>query len=93
MSCASCAHHIEKSVSKIDGVNSCEVNFATETAKVDFNENIVNIDQMNTVVKPLGYELMDSTPKKMDHSGMDHSEHLGMNQSKEEKLTEIQYMK
>ncbi len=97
MSCASCAHHIEKSISKMDGVDSCEVNFATETAKVVFDENQVNFDQMNAIVKPLGYEFID-TPKmvhyeNMDHTTMDHSEHIGINQSKEEKLIEVEHMK
>lgn len=92
MSCASCAHHIEKSISKMDGVDSCEVNFATETAKVVFDENQVNFDQMNAVVKPLGYELIDAQKKMVHHENIDHSEHTGINQSKEEKLIEVEHM-
>lgn len=82
MSCASCAHHIEKSVGKIPGVESCEVNFATETAKVVFDENKTGIDVMNAVTKPLGYELMENTKHDHMHHDMDHSEHLGLHESK-----------
>lgn len=99
MSCASCAHHIEKSLGKMPGIQSCEVNFATETAKVDFDEHQTNFDAMNSNIKPLGYSLIDN--KMPEHHMMDwtimswedHSMHTGINQSKEEKLQEIEGMK
>ncbi len=111
MSCASCAHHIEKSLGKMPGVESCEVNFATETAKVVFDETKTDFDAMKKVVDPLGYQLVQnsnskvqSSEWKMQHenhimsdwtmmSGEDHSMHTGLNQSKEEKLKELQSMK
>lgn len=86
MSCASCAHHIEKTLSKTPGVQSCEVNFATETAKVVFDPEKVEFATMQARVQPLGYELVDSTGMNhMDHSTMspeDHSAHLGIHESK-----------
>ncbi len=85
MSCASCAHHIEKSLSKLPGVESCEVNFATETAKVTFDEEKVHLDAMNAKIEPLGYELVEPEMNHMDHmmmSGEDHSAHLGIHESK-----------
>jgi len=38
MSCASCARAIEKSVSKVEGVSSASVNFATEKLVVEYDE-------------------------------------------------------
>ena len=77
MSCASCAHHIEKSVSKIPGVISCEVNFATETAKVNFDESIVNFDQIKAVVKPLGYTLLEPIKMQVDPLEIHHNTSSG----------------
>lgn len=85
MSCASCAHHIEKSLRKLPGVESCEVNFATETAKVTFDAEKIQFDTMKTQIEPLGYELVEPLMNHMDHtmmSGGDHSEHLGLHESK-----------
>lgn len=96
MSCASCAHHIEKTLSKTPGVESCEVNFATETAKVVFDAEKVQLATMQAKVQPLGYELIDTKVSHMDHTMMspeDHSAHLGIHEPKWEKLLEIQNMR
>ena len=85
MSCASCAHHIEKTLSKTPGIESCEVNFATETAKVVFDAEKVQLATMQAKVQPLGYELIDTKVSHMDHTMMppeDHSAHLGIHESK-----------
>lgn len=100
MDCASCAMTIEKSLKKLDGVNVCEVNYATEKVKVEYDPKKIDIDKMNEKISPLGYtiknpekqtsEQMNMTEEehmKMGHMG--HSEHLGLNQSKEEKLKEL----
>jgi len=39
MHCASCANIIEKTFKKTEGVNSVEVNYGTETAKISFDES------------------------------------------------------
>lgn len=57
MSCASCASKIEKSVSKIDGVNEANVNFATEKLSVEFDETLVTLDMITKEVDSLGYEV------------------------------------
>ena len=38
MHCASCAIMIEKTLKKSEGVSFAEVNYGTETARVDFDE-------------------------------------------------------
>jgi len=47
MHCASCASNIKKQLSKMEGVESCEVNFATENAEVKFDPDKTSIDKMN----------------------------------------------
>ena len=43
MSCASCASHINKAVSKINGVNEVNVNLIDNKMLVDFDEKKVKI--------------------------------------------------
>lgn len=59
MTCSSCAVAVEKSVSKLNGVASATVNFATEKLSVEFDESQVTIPQMKDVVTKTGYELVE----------------------------------
>jgi P-type Cu+ transporter len=95
MHCASCAQIITKKVSKLDGVKEVNVNFATEKAQVTFDSSKVDVTKMNGEIKKLGYTFEDHANmdhSKMDHSkmsGMDHSAHTGVGQTKDEKLREL----
>ena len=52
MTCAACASRVERFVRKMDGVEEANVNLATETLNVTFDENKFNNDDIeNTVVK------------------------------------------
>ncbi|OBF37385.1 copper-translocating P-type ATPase [Mycobacterium sp. ACS1612] len=54
MTCASCAHRIEKKLNKLDGVTAT-VNFATEKAHVEYR-NEVTPAQLVATVKDAGYQ-------------------------------------
>ena len=56
MSCSACAARIEKGLLGLPGVYRVNVNFAAETAVVDFNANVLSIGQMQDKVKKLGFE-------------------------------------
>lgn len=55
MSCANCALTIEKKLKNTPGVNSANVNFATETVNVEFDPNVINLDGIFEQVKDAGY--------------------------------------
>ncbi|WP_045175786.1 heavy metal translocating P-type ATPase [Anaerocellum danielii] len=59
MSCASCARAIEKSVSKVEGVSSASVNFATEKLVVEYDETKTNLEKIKEAVKKAGYDVKD----------------------------------
>ncbi len=60
MHCASCVSVIEKSVGKLDGVEECNVNLATEQATVKYDPSKVTKETISTAVKNVGYQaLMD----------------------------------
>ena len=57
MHCASCANIIETRLKKIAGINSVNVNFATETANIEYDKNRVSLAEMNKTITQLGYSL------------------------------------
>ena len=59
MTCASCAAAIEKGLGRLDGVESANVNFATETLNVEFDKDKVSFEDINNKVNKLGYKLKD----------------------------------
>lgn len=93
MHCASCAGIIEKTFKKTDGVMSAEANYGTESVKVSFDESKTHPEALSKKLEPLGYSLILPTAEDMNMSASEHAGHLGLNQSKKEKLTEIADMR
>ena len=90
MHCASCSANIERAFKKTDGVHSAEVNYGTETAKVSFDQSKTSAVDLSKKIEPLGYSLViEPTAEEMGISANEHAGHLGLNQSKKEKLEEI----
>ncbi|ABO34737.1 heavy metal translocating P-type ATPase [Methanococcus maripaludis C5] len=58
MTCAVCVKTIEKSVSKMDGVESITVNLLDESAVINFDEKIVSIEDIGIKIESLGYEVL-----------------------------------
>src|SRR3989344_976928 len=93
MHCASCAGIIEKTLKKIEGVHLVEVNYGTEAAKITFDESKTNPEHLSQKIEKLGYSLVIPTAKEMGMSTGEHAAHLGLNQSKKEKLAEVSDMR
>ncbi len=56
--CASCASNIEKNLAKLQGVQSVNVNFASQKAQIVYDEENTDTKLFETVVKKLGYEMI-----------------------------------
>lgn len=96
MHCASCAGIIEKTLRKTEGVESAEVNYVTEKALINFDETKNSPESFSRKIEPLGYSLVkegELTAESMNMSEDEHKAHLGLNQSKNEKLIELKDMK
>src|SRR3989338_3483306 len=93
MHCVSCASIIEKRLRCIKGVENISVNNGTENAKISFNTEKTSFEMFNQKLEPLGYSLVLQTAGEMGMTENEHAEHLGLNQSKKEKLKEIDNMK
>ena len=55
MTCSACSAHVEKSVKKLDGVKSVNVNLLQNNMHVDFDETAVSVDDIINAVASGGY--------------------------------------
>jgi P-type Cu+ transporter len=58
MSCAACAARIEKSLNKVEGVKSANVNLAMERAAVAYDDSKVDLERLNETIERLGYSVI-----------------------------------
>lgn len=65
MTCSACSSGIERAVSKLDGVNRCEVSLMGKTMKLEFDESVSSEAEVVATVKSLGYGIYEegSTPQ------------------------------
>ncbi|MBS3105251.1 heavy metal translocating P-type ATPase [Candidatus Woesearchaeota archaeon] len=78
MHCASCAMTIERALKKTKGVAKASVNFASEKASVEFNENEVDEDAIKQAILKSGYKVADA-PKNEKNIGETRLKVIGMN--------------
>ena len=64
MHCASCVNTIERVLLKTAGMRSASVNFASESALIEFDENIISESDLAKIVESVGYHLEVNTKEK-----------------------------
>jgi len=60
MACANCALHVEKTLQHQQGVSFAQVNFANNTATVEYNPEQTNGEKLQAAVRAAGYDLIVS---------------------------------
>ncbi|MFH0748531.1 MAG: heavy metal translocating P-type ATPase [Candidatus Bathyarchaeota archaeon] len=63
MTCTSCAQTVENALSRAKGVSKASVNFASETAYVEYDNLVTNEKALEKVIKDTGYAVFKGTPK------------------------------
>ncbi len=71
MSCASCAAHVQKAVSKLTGVERGDVNISTEKLTVRFDDAKIGFAELKKAVEDAGYGLVPETSLKKIELGVD----------------------
>jgi Cu+-exporting ATPase len=61
MTCAACAARLEKALNRLDGVVKAAINFAMETASVEYNSSQVTVKEMIKAVQRAGYDAEEKT--------------------------------
>lgn len=71
MTCSACSAAVQRTVSKMEGVSQAEVNLATETLRVSFDENKVDFAKLQAAVEHAGYGLVEPQVLKRAELGVD----------------------
>ena len=57
MHCVSCSNIIESRLKKTEGINEVEVSYATETAKINYDENKISTNKIYEEIEKSGYKV------------------------------------
>ena len=60
MTCSACATRIQKALSKVAGINNAAVNFATESADIDFDPSSIDSTGIAAAITRTGYSVSES---------------------------------
>lgn len=88
MTCSACSSAVEKSVSKLEGVNKVSVNLLTNSMVVDYDNNIINNNKIIEEVKRAGYGASLSLMEK-SQAGENNKEDVYEVEQRKMKLTLI----
>lgn len=80
MTCSACSSHVEKSVRKLEGVNSVSVNLLTNSMQVDYEEQLLQSAEIEKAVADAGYGASAQTGK--DKATKSHSQDRNSYQQK-----------
>lgn len=64
MSCAACVRRVENGLSSLQGMNSASVNFATQKASVDFQPDLLALEEITERISDLGYEVVQAVAEE-----------------------------
>lgn len=62
MHCAACSNGVERSLKKVTGVDRAEVNLATQSALVRYDENQATIEQLEAAVTRMSFGVVHDAP-------------------------------
>ncbi|MBT8171492.1 heavy metal translocating P-type ATPase, partial [Candidatus Bathyarchaeota archaeon] len=60
MHCAVCAQTIEKKLNVKEGIYKAVVNFALETASVEYNSSQISLEKIKKAIRDVGYDVIES---------------------------------
>ncbi|GKZ11979.1 hypothetical protein ANS017_33630 [Paraclostridium bifermentans] len=65
MTCQSCAKAVERSIKKLDGIETANVNIATDKATITYDGSKVKLSQIKGAIEKAGYKVVDEA-KQID---------------------------
>lgn len=76
MYCGACANSVQKILSKQDGVNEVAVNYATETAQINFDSSKTDPAKLKLALQAVGYDLnIEETANVQQDIDAQHEQH------------------
>jgi P-type Cu+ transporter len=77
MTCAACARVIERTLTRLPGVDAAAVNYATGRASVRFDPSLVQLPRIADAVRDVGYQVIATGPGETltSEADIDHAQH------------------
>jgi len=65
MHCTSCALNINRELTKNSGVKDAKVNFAAEKAEIEFDESVIDINEIKKIISNSGYQVNENADSSL----------------------------
>ena len=66
MACSVCSANVEKKLQSLEGINSASVSLASRTALVDYNPDIISLEDMKREISNAGYDLVIENDRSVE---------------------------
>lgn len=66
MACSVCSANVEKKLQSLKGINSASVSLASRTALVDYNPDIISLEDMKREISNAGYDLVIENDRNVE---------------------------
>ena len=66
MACSVCSANVEKKLRSLKGINSASVSLASRTALVDYNPDIISLEDMKREISNAGYDLVIENDRSVE---------------------------
>lgn len=66
MACSVCSANVEKKLRSLKGINSASVSLASRTALVDYNPDIISLEDMKREISNAGYDLVIESDRSVE---------------------------
>lgn len=66
MACSVCSANVEKKLQSLRGINSASVSLASRTALVDYNPDIISLEDMKREISNAGYDLVIENDRSVE---------------------------
>lgn len=66
MACSVCSANVEKKLQSLEGINSASVSLASRTALVDYNPDIISLEDMKREISNAGYDLVIESDRNVE---------------------------
>ena len=66
MACSVCSANVEKKLQSLEGVNSASVSLANRTALIDYNPDMISLEDMKREISNAGYDLVIENDRSVE---------------------------
>lgn len=59
MACTTCSGIVEKSLNKVEGIQTASVSLEKETADIEYDPDVIGLVEIHKIIEDAGYQVID----------------------------------